>query len=110
MAIQTIEGAEISGGRVTLVAFGPSTSVCAAVDWEILSIMVKCAGFPGCLAVTRGTVGRESCRGMIRSGRIVISRMATIAGGWRSADITCFVTCGTIGSNGCMGALQGIDR
>jgi hypothetical protein len=109
MAIQTIKGAEIAGGGMAFIAFGPSTSVCPAVDWEILGIMVKSARFPGCLAVTRGTVGRESCRGMIRRGRIVISRMAAIAGGRRGADISCFVTCGAIGGNGGMGALQGIN-
>lgn len=109
MTIQTIKGAKIASGGMAFIAFGPSTSVCPAVDWEILGIMVKCTWFPGCLAVARSTIGRESCRGMIRRGRIVISRMAAIASGRRSADISCFVTCGTIGGNGSMGALQGID-
>ena len=109
MTIQTIKGAKIASGGMAFIAFGPSTSVSTAVDWEIWGIMVRCTRFPGCLAVTRGTVCRESCRGMIRRGRSVISRLAAIASGRRSADISCFVTCGTIGGNGGMGALQGID-
>ena len=96
MTVQTIKGAEITGGCMAFIAFGPSPSVSTAVDWEILGIMVKCARFPGCLAMTRCTVGWKSCRGMIWSGGIVISCVAGVTGGRRGADISCFMTCGTI--------------
>jgi len=105
MTIQTIKGAKVSCGGVTFVAFSPCIFMFTTVNREILSIVVKSAWFPGSLAVASSTIGRESCRCMIRSGRVVISRMAAIAGSRCGANVARFVTCCTIRGNGGVGTL-----
>lgn len=85
-----------------------SLAVSAAVNGEILSIMIECGWRPGILGMTAFTIGWEYVRLVIWiGGLVVISRMAPKTSVW-CVVIVSVVALGTIAGNGGMRALKNI--
>ena len=97
MTIGTAEDGKIARIGMALRTLCPFSFVCAAIDAEILTVMVKGGWCPGSLAMATLTSGREIGRFVIGiPGGIIISRMTAKTGFWRSPGIVTVVTNSTV--------------
>ena len=82
MALYTTECGVVARRRMAIRTLIPGLMVCAAVNREILAIVVKRRWRPGILAVTDRAISREARRNVVRAVArgAVIGRMTAVTG------------------------------
>lgn len=71
------ENRVVGGVGMTFGALVPLVLVLAAVNREILRIMVESGRIPGILTVALLAIGRKTGRGMVGIGRLIVVRLVT---------------------------------
>ena len=78
----------------------PFAVVFAAVDREILVIMVESCRHPAIYTMAGHTVGRKSCRNVVRVvSRVVIAQVAAYASAWRVGIIAVVASRAIVGNS-----------
>ena len=100
VAVDATEELKIARAGVAIDTLIPFILMLAAVDREILLVMVKSGRIPGCFGMTILTGCREPCGRVVRVGcRIVIAHVAAVAGVRRGVVVAVVAGCTVIGDS-----------
>lgn len=95
------ENRVVGGVGMTFGALVPLVLVLATVNREILRIMVESGRIPGILTVALLAIGRETGRGMVGIGRLIVVRLVTADTGIGCVVVVAVVTgCALVGNGG----------
>ena len=98
MAVGAGEFCKIGRIGMAIHTLAPFTVVGTTVNWEILPVVIKSSGHPGCFAVATGAVRRELRRRVVGIGGLVV-----IGGVAARAGIRCIVVVAVVAGRAVVG-------